>query len=255
MPTVWIDNMTTLSYVSATGVLASVVVLGSVLWSGIFYIGFHHKGEILNWNGLPTAFGLYALCYCSHPIFPTLYSSMRNQRHFSSVLLLSFLFCTVTDATMAVLGYLMFGSELQSQITLNLRTDKLSSQVAIYTALINPIAKYALMLRPTVDAIESRLKYYSRKRFYSLLARTILLTGSVVIGLSLPFFGALMSLVGAFFSVTTSILLPCLCYLKISGAYRKLSFEAASIGFVVLMGLTILVIGTYTSLLQIIQNL
>ncbi|EYU22142.1 hypothetical protein MIMGU_mgv1a018218mg [Erythranthe guttata] len=216
-PTVWINNMTTLSYVSATGVLASVVVLGSVLWSGISDVGFHHKGEILNWNGLPTSFSLYAFCYCAHP-----------------VLLVCFVFCTVTYTTMAILGYMMFGSELQSQITLNLPTDKLSSKMAIYTVLINPIAKYALMLKPIVDAIESL---------------------SFVVALSLPFFGVLMSLVGVFFSVTASILLPCVCYLKNSRTYRKPSFEAAGIVFVVLMGITIFVIGTYTSLLQIIQNI
>lgn len=85
MPTVWINNMTTLSYVSATGVVASVLILVSILWSGISDIGFHHKGELLNWSGLPTAFSLYAFCYCAHPVFPTLYNSMRNQRQFSSV--------------------------------------------------------------------------------------------------------------------------------------------------------------------------
>lgn len=87
MPTVWIDNMSTLSYVSATGVLASVVILGSILWSGAADgVGFHHKGELLNWSGLPTAFSLYAFCYCAHPVFPTLYTSMRKPKQFSSVI-------------------------------------------------------------------------------------------------------------------------------------------------------------------------
>ncbi|KAI3452300.1 hypothetical protein Pfo_008965 [Paulownia fortunei] len=257
MPTIWINNMTTLSYVSATGILASIVILGSILWSGISDddIGFHQKGVLLSWSGLPTAFSLYAFCYCAHPVFPTLYSSMRNQRRFSTVLLLCFVFSTVTYVSMAILGYLMFGSELQSQITLNLPTDKFSSKVAIYTALINPIAKYALMVKPIVDAIESQFQSYSGKRFYTLFVRTILLSSSVIVALTLPFFGYLMSLVGAFLSVTASILLPCFCYLKISGAYRKLGFEVAIIGFTVLMGLIILVIGTYTSLVQIIRNL
>lgn len=285
MPTVWINNMTTLSYVSATGVVASVLILVSILWSGISDIGFHHKGELLNWSGLPTAFSLYAFCYCAHPVFPTLYNSMRNQRQFSSVtfdflktlylhliqqqksltsvllllflqvLLLCFVLCTFTYVSMAILGYLMFGSELKSQITLNLSTDKLSSKVAIYTALINPIAKYALMLRPIVDAIEDRFLSCSKKRFHSLFLRTILLSSSVFVALTVPFFGDLMSLVGAFLSVTASILLPCLCYLKISGAHRRLGFELVFIYFTVFMGVIMFVVGTYTSLVQIFQKL
>lgn len=285
MPTVWINNMTTLSYVSATGVVASVLILVSILWSGISDIGFHHKGELLNWSGLPTAFSLYAFCYCAHPVFPTLYNSMRNQRQFSSVkfdflktlylhliqqqksltsvllllflqvLLLCFVLCTFTYVSMAILGYLMFGSELKSQITLNLSTDKLSSKVAIYTALINPIAKYALMLRPIVDAIEDRFLSCSKKRFHSLFLRTILLSSSVFVALTVPFFGDLMSLVGAFLSVTASILLPCLCYLTISGAHRRLGFELVFIYFTVFMGVIMFVVGTYTSLVQIFQKL
>ncbi|KAF5792048.1 putative amino acid transporter, transmembrane domain-containing protein [Helianthus annuus] len=40
---------------------------------------------------------------------------------------------------------------------------------------------------------------------------------TVIVALSLPFFGYLMSLVGALLSATTSIIIPCLWYLKISG--------------------------------------
>lgn len=95
MPTVWIDNMTTLSYVSATGVVASVVILGSVLWAGIGDgIGFRRQGELVNWSGLPTALSLYAFCYCAHPVFPTLYTSMRDQRQFSSVRCAKVVTCT-----------------------------------------------------------------------------------------------------------------------------------------------------------------
>lgn len=165
------------------------------------------------------------------------------------VLVVCFSLCTVTYASMAILGYLMFGSELQSQITLNLPTDKLSSKVAIYTALLNPIAKYALMLKPIVDSISGK------RVFCRWFARMVLLGSSVFVAITVPFFGYLMSLVGAFLSVTASILLPCLCYLKISGKWRELGFELVVIAFTLLMGLLMFVLGTYTSFMQILHNL
>lgn len=86
MPTVWINNLTTLSYVSATGVLASVIIIASIFWVGTSdNIGFDQKGILLNLSGIPTAFSLYAFCYCAYPVFPTLYTSMRNQRQFPMV--------------------------------------------------------------------------------------------------------------------------------------------------------------------------
>ena len=85
--------------------------------------------------------------------------------------------------------------------------------------------------------------------------RITLVISSVIVALAIPYFGSLMSLVGAFLSVTASILLPCLCYLKISGTHRRLGLEAMILGSIVLVGIVILVVGTYTSLVQIIGDL
>ncbi|PSS33690.1 Vacuolar amino acid transporter like [Actinidia chinensis var. chinensis] len=256
LPTVWLNNMSVLSYVSASGVLASVVILGSVFFAGKYEgIGFRQKGTLLNWDGIPTAVSLYAFCYCAHPVFPTLYTSMGNRKQFSKVLLFCFVFSTITYASMAVFGYLMFGSEVDSEITLNLPSGKISSKVAICTTLVNPIAKYALMVTPIVNTIENRFRSYYREKPLSFLIRTTLVISSVIVALAIPFFGSLMSLVGAFLSVTASILLPCLCYLKISGTYRRLGFEVMILGSIVLVGIGILLVGTYTSLVQIIGNL
>ncbi|EXB31965.1 hypothetical protein L484_013597 [Morus notabilis] len=256
LPSVWLDNLSLLSYLSASGVLASAIILGSILWTGAFDgIGFRQEGTLLNWSGIPTAVSLFAFCYCAHPVFPTLYSSMKEKHQFSNVLLLCFLLCTISYASMAVFGYLMFGSGVESQITLNLPTAKLSSRVAIYTTLVNPIAKYALMVTPIIDAVKNGCPCPINKRLLSLLIGTTLVISSVVVALSVPFFASLMSLVGAFLSVAASIILPCLCYLKISGVYRRFGFEVVVLVGIILMGVAVTVFGTYTSVLEIIGNL
>lgn len=57
----------------------------------------------------------------------------------------------------------MFGSEVKSQITLNLPTKSVSSKVAIYTGLVTPSAKYALMLRPIIDGVEDLIQSHCGK--------------------------------------------------------------------------------------------
>ncbi|XP_027073765.1 amino acid transporter AVT1I isoform X1 [Coffea arabica] len=255
LPTVWLNNMSILSYISASGVVASLLLLCSIFWAGEFDgIGFHHKGVLINWSGIPTAASLYSFCYCAHPVFPTLYTSMRDQRQFSKVLGICFLVCTISYALVAIVGYLMFGSELMSQITLNLPIDKISSRVAIYTTLVNPIAKYALMVIPIVNAIETRLPLNCHKRSYSLFVRTSLVLSTVIVSLAIPLFGYLMSLVGAFLSVTASAILPCLCFLKISGIYQTLGLEQLVMVGIVLMGISIMIVGTYTSVMEIVMH-
>ncbi|KAL6518933.1 hypothetical protein OROHE_017686 [Orobanche hederae] len=255
LPAVWLDDINILSYISATGVVASFILVGSILWAGMFDgIGFHEKGTLLNRKGIPTAISLYAFCYCAHPVFPTLYTSMRNQKKFSKVLLVCFLVCTMSYASMAILGYLMFGTKVQSQITLNLPTEKFSSKVAICTTLINPLAKYALMVTPIVNALENRILMSTNKGL-SALIKTILVLSTIIVAVTIPFFDYLMSLVGAFLSVTASVILPCLCFLKISGIYERISIESISIWGIVLIGIIVLVVGTYTSLLEIFEHL
>ncbi|OVA09000.1 Amino acid transporter [Macleaya cordata] len=136
LPSMLLNDLSMVSYISASGVLASIIIIFWVFWVGaVDGTGFHEKGRLLNLNGIPTCISLYAFCYCAHPVFPTLYTSMRNKSQFSKVLLVCFVLCTISYAFMAVLGYLMYGENVQSQVTLNLPTKNLSSKIAIYTTL------------------------------------------------------------------------------------------------------------------------
>ncbi|WCJ34734.1 Transmembrane amino acid transporter family protein [Euphorbia peplus] len=252
LPTVWLDDLSVLAYISGTGVLASFVILGCIFWVGAFDgTGFEEKGKLINWGGMPTAMSLYCLCYCAHPVFPTIYTSMKKKHQFSYVLLICFILCTFTYASTAILGYLMFGPNVQSQITLDLTTSKISSKIAIYTTLISPIAKYALVVRPILDAAKNRFKYQSS---LSMLASTTLVISSTIVALCLPFFGDLMSLVGAFFALTGSIIIPCLCYLKISESYKKFTGESVLAGGIIFVAMVIVILGTYQAFKNILSH-
>lgn len=87
MPTVWLQDLSLLSYVSASGALASTLFLLALLWNGtIDGTGFHGKGSsAFRLRGIPAAVSLYAFCYSAHPVLPTLYTSMRNRIQFSTV--------------------------------------------------------------------------------------------------------------------------------------------------------------------------
>ncbi|XP_059639550.1 amino acid transporter AVT1J-like [Cornus florida] len=192
MPTVWFNDLSVLSCISATRVLTSAIILGSTLWIGaIGRIGFNEKGTTLHLKGIPTATSLYAFCYSAHPVFPTLYTSMANKLQFTKVMMLCFLFCTLANMSMAVTGYLMFGSKVESQHD--------------------------------------------------------------CCGYDSSLFGSLMSLVGAFLGFTTSVLLPCICYLKITGSScKRVGLELVVVGVVILMGIFTAIVGTWTSLKEII---
>lgn len=254
LPSMWLKDLSWLSFVSAGGVLSTILVTGSVFWVGGFDgVGFSsNRGqEVFNLKGIPTALSLYAFCYGAHPVFPTLYSSMKDKTRFPKVLFISFGLSTMSYMLMAVVGYLMFGQHIESQVTLNLPTNKVSSKIAIYTTLAGPIAKYALIITPIANAIESQV---STHRLSCIIIRTLLLLSTVFVALLFPFFGLLMALVGAILNVTVSILLPCICYLKIFGG-KKWRYEFVIIVGIILVAILAGVMGTYSSIVQIMKHI
>ncbi|KAG0630844.1 hypothetical protein M758_1G207300 [Ceratodon purpureus] len=259
LPTVLLRDLRFLSYVSAGGVFASLLIVLAVGWIGVVDgVGFHHRGSLVHLDGLPVAIGLFSFCYCGHSVFPSIYSSMEDRKQFSSVLVICFVLCTFMYGGMAVMGYAMFGDELQSQITLNLPRELPASSFAIWITLISPFAKYALTLMPLAVALEEFLPpsmTHSRKGTIlgGTILRIFLVMSTVIVALAVPFFGLLMAFIGSFLSVAVSIHVPCICYLRIY--WERISRrEVFLIVLIISIGLLAGAIGTFYSVKRILEQ-
>ncbi|XP_020594407.1 vacuolar amino acid transporter 1-like, partial [Phalaenopsis equestris] len=84
LPTTWLRNLGVLAYVSVGGVMASLILVFSVMWvGGVGGVGFHERGSVMKWSGIPTALSLFAFCYSGHSVYPTIYASMADKTKFS----------------------------------------------------------------------------------------------------------------------------------------------------------------------------
>jgi len=252
LPTTWLKNLGMLAYVSALGLVASAALTASLVWAGVSESAFRGRNSnVLNLAGLPTSLGLYFVCFTGHAVFPTIYSSMKNNKHFSQVLLFSSVLCSLNYGITAVLGYLIYGDDVQSQVTLNLPSGRLYTKIAIVMTLTNPLAKYALLVAPITSAIEEKFSAAGSGPARVAIGTTVLVS-TVAVASVVPFFGYLMSFIGSFLSVMATVLFPCLCYLKIYKAQGIRRVEVATIVGILLLGAFVAVTGTYTSLLDII---
>lgn len=76
--------------------------------------GFENRQlPFLRRRGLPLAIGLLSFNYGGHSMFPTLYTSMRNPRHYFRVLNWTFAIVIGLYAAMTVLGYLAYGDAVK----------------------------------------------------------------------------------------------------------------------------------------------
>lgn len=255
LPTTWLKNLGMLAYVSALGLVASAALTASLVWAGVSdQSAFRGRNSsVLNLTGLPASLGLYFVCFTGHAVFPTIYSSMKNNKHFTQVLLFSSVLCSLNYGVTAVLGYLIYGDDVQSQVTLNLPSGRLYTKVAIVMTLINPLAKYALLVAPITSAIEEKLSLAGSGPARVAISTTVLVS-TVAVASVVPFFGYLMSFIGSFLSVMATVMFPCLCYLKIYKAQGISRIEVAAIVGILLLGAFVAVTGTYASLLDILST-
>jgi vesicular inhibitory amino acid transporter len=148
----------------------------------------------------------------------------------------------------------MFGKSLSSQVTLNLPSNHFASNIAIYMTLINPFTKFALLITPIAEAIEDKL-HVGKNRTISIFIRTALVVSTTIVALAVPFFAYVVALTGSFLSSTVTMLLPCACYLKISSrTSRTLRLELVVCLGIIMIGAGVIVVGTYSSLKQIIHS-
>eukprot|EP00270_Netrium_digitus_P004317 TRINITY_DN1534_c0_g2_i1.p1 TRINITY_DN1534_c0_g2~~TRINITY_DN1534_c0_g2_i1.p1 ORF type:complete len:553 (-),score=127.37 TRINITY_DN1534_c0_g2_i1:234-1892(-) len=259
LPTMYLRDLSILSYISAGGMFATLLVCAMVMLVGVQSVGFEREadGQLLNLWGMPMAIGLYGFCYSGHAVFPNIYMSMRNKKEYDTVLLWSFVLCTIIYTSMAIGGYLMFGDSSSSQITLNLPENLLASRIAVWTTVVNPYTKFALSMLPVARCLEELLpmpvssKQYKRA---STSIRTILVASTVVVALLIPFFGYVMSFIGSFLSMAVSVILPCACYIRIQGKRATLGQKIVC-SILILLGLFCAAAGTYSSVSKIVNSL
>ncbi|KAJ7950285.1 vacuolar amino acid transporter 1 [Quillaja saponaria] len=252
LPTVWLRNLSLISYLSVGGIFASILVALSLLWVGVVdQVGFHPCGKALDLSNIPVAVGIYGFAFAGHSVIPNIYTSMKEPSQFPSALITSFGFCILMYIGVAILGFLIFGDSVKSQFTLSMPKELPASGIAAWITVVIPLTKYPLTILPVALSIEELIPW-PKLRCYavSVLLRTILVFSTLVVALSIPFFGSLLALNGSLMAMLVALIFPCACSLRLlSGRLTKV--EIASCILIMVVGLVCSIIGTYSAIIRI----
>ncbi|XP_010424130.1 PREDICTED: vacuolar amino acid transporter 1-like [Camelina sativa] len=258
LPSLWIRDLSSISFLSSGGILMSAIIFGSVVYTAVFG-GVIDDGRIpaLRLGNIPTVSGIYLFGFGGHIVFPNLYTSMKDPSKFTKVSIVSFAMVTALYTALAITGAKMFGPSVNPQITLSLPKHLLVTKIALWATVLTPMTKYALEFAPLAIQLERSLPPTMTNRT-KLVARGLmgsaLLLVILALALTVPYFGYVLSLSGSLVSITIAVTLPSAFYLKICWDGMSKLTRAANLGFVVL-GCVLGVLGSFESSKLLVKEL
>ncbi|MCD9645781.1 Amino acid transporter avt1b [Datura stramonium] len=95
---------------------------------------------------------------------------------------------------------------------------------------------------------------HAKSHVYPILIRTALAISTLLVGLSVPFFGLVMALIGSLLTMLVTLILPCVCFLRILKG-KTSCFQATVCVLIITIGTVSAVIGSYSALSNIIQSM
>lgn len=225
IPTLWLADLSALSYVGALGAVASVSLVGVVASQLLSVDGFPFTAAppglestaMLHLATLPVSFGLLAFVFAGHAVFPAIYASMAEPEEYEPMLDRTYQIVGVTCALIGGAGYALYGDAVKDEVTLNLPAG-VASTAALALIAVNPLSKFALTMDPVARGLEQTLLSSDSEILRTLKARalrTALGLGALAAAAKVPFFAVVMSLIGSFLTLTVSVIFPAACHLKV----------------------------------------
>mmetsp|Transcript_24313 Transcript_24313/g.43127 ORF Transcript_24313/g.43127 Transcript_24313/m.43127 type:complete len:503 (-) Transcript_24313:12-1520(-) len=264
LPSVFI-GMEYLSYLSMMGLTSSLLLLLGILIAGVNK-GVSDDTIPIRIEGLPITFGIVLFSYSGHAVFPQIYRAMKDKQGYSLAVDSAFYISFAFYATMAIGGYLFWGSSTKDQITLNL-PEGMWSDAIILLMVVNTILSYPLIMTAPIEAVEdfcgiTGIRFDRPALFLagSIVARSVLVVGTLVVALTVTNFGLIATFIGAVFTMAVSLIFPCVIYLKMLHFDLPPNLreeKGISVGeiwfniFLILLGFLGMVTGVYQGITQL----
>ncbi|KAL2343431.1 hypothetical protein Fmac_004716 [Flemingia macrophylla] len=220
--------------ISAVSLAAAVM---SIAYSTISWVASLQKGKVPNvdygFNAHSTADGAFnfmsalgdvAFAYAGHNVVLEIQATIPSTEDKPSKIAMwkgvvvayaGVAFCYLP---VAFIGYYIFGNSVDDNILITLEKPAWLISTANMFVIVHIIGGYQVFSMPVFDMMETYL--VKKLKFppsftLRLVARTLFVATTMIIGICIPFFGALLGFLGGFAFAPTSYFLPCVIWLKL----------------------------------------
>ena len=259
IPFVLVKTMREVAFTSAIGVVVIFIVGFAVLAASIIdrpnQVNVEH--DVVIWNKFPAALATIAFSFGGNITYPHVEASMSKPKQWPMVVFAALSSCAVLYFIVAVSGYLVYGRSVASPVYNSLPPGA-AQTLCLVVITVNILISVPIFTTSFSLDIENMFSINQTRftRTQEFLVRGALrLSIMVVVGIiacTVPYFGALMSLIGAFGNCTLVLVFPVIFYLKLTGVRNKPFYELIWCALIVLLGLVGLVFGTMEAIQELI---
>ncbi|OBA22819.1 hypothetical protein METBIDRAFT_29396 [Metschnikowia bicuspidata var. bicuspidata NRRL YB-4993] len=255
---------------SLFGILATVSITVLVFCCGLLKLA--SPGSLI--EAMPTnlwpqstpelfvALGILMAPFGGHAIFPNLKSDMRHPEKFTRTLFTTYTITLLTDCSMAVIGFLMFGALCNNEVT-SILLETAGYPPWIYPLIsglicIVPLAKTPLNAKPIISTLDGifALDFAvegepALTQVFKDVCRFLVRVGVnalfVSFAIIFPEFDKIIGILGSSICFIICIILPCLFYLKLCKDQVQ-AFEKFYISAVILVSSVLAILCTYATI-------
>ncbi|KAI8616796.1 transmembrane amino acid transporter protein-domain-containing protein [Chytriomyces sp. MP71] len=206
IPFVTFKTLKEIALLSAFGVFATIVVIGTVVFYAIHDLPMN-SGKVthkfIDMTQFASALGSVSFSYSGNYIYPEVEASMSNPRDFSKVLNYSMVIISAMYLVTAILGYAAYGNLTTSPILNNLPegfVSKFSMFVitahVLFAIPVN-VTTFSLEMERQLDLLKVAGGDTTREDRYRVVLRVGIMALILILALLVPFFKDFMTLLGA----------------------------------------------------------
>jgi|UniRef100_A0A2N9HSG2 proton-coupled amino acid transporter len=247
-----LNSIPTLTHLAPLSIFADVVDVGAmgVVMVEDVMIFIENRPALVAFGGFSVFFyGLGVAVYAFEGVgmILPLESEAKDKEKFGKVLGLCMAFIALLYGGFGILGYFAFGEETKDIITTNFGQGLVSTLVQVGLC-VNLFFTLPLMMTPVYEVFERR---FCDSR-YCLWLRWLMVLVVSLVALLVPNFSDFLSLVGSSVCVVLGFVLPALFHLlvfKEEMSWNEMVWDGA----IVALGAVIGVVGTWSSLMEILS--
>ncbi|CAE8714171.1 unnamed protein product, partial [Polarella glacialis] len=209
---------------SLFGVLSLTLCFGLLLVSGLLLPQKAPPEDhpfVSDWKNFLGSLSIALLCFTGHPCLPTVYAESKQKTHtFRKPMVIGIGLAGAFYTAVGSVGFHFFGQQTQNPFTLNVG-HALDGSLLPGIWLANPLVCFGIAVKTIamfpfgVETICLALQGHSSPMTLQIMRFTIWALAMVGLLFSRDHIMQLSNILGNFLTAMTSIVTPCLCYLKL----------------------------------------